>query len=256
MIVHRAVALIPLAMLAYTADRYGETDDRAAVVRRIVTLAIVIAMHLAVIGILLIAREVVRKVREQDSFVVTLLPLTRPAEPPPGADQPAATVPPPPAASTPPPIEPPRPRAPSVIPAKPVPPPPAAFPAPKVAVAPDITMGVSGSQGAARIAGYVKARWVRKITDEEFFPLLDEDLWLVPMDVTFRLRCLVAADTTIDCRILSESPTIPGVRKAVLRGLPVLRMRPPMRDGRPQVDEPVEFEWRVGQHNRFSSLDR
>ena len=94
-----------------------------------------------------------------------------------------------------------------------------------------------------------------KITDEEFFPLLAEDLWRVPMDVRFRLRCNVAADTRIDCRILSESPTIPGVRTAVLRGLPILRMRPPMRDGRPVLDQPVEFEWRVGQHNRFSVLD-
>ncbi len=115
---------------------------------------------------------------------------------------------------------------------------------------------MAGGRGRAAAVGFAPARWVRKITDEEFFPLMPEDLWRVPMDVTFRLRCLVAADTRIDCRILSESPTIPGVRTAVLKGLPMLRMRPPMRDGRPLLDQPVEFEWRVGQHSRFSPLDR
>ena len=115
---------------------------------------------------------------------------------------------------------------------------------------------MAASGGGARSVGEVPARWVHKITDDEFFPLMDEDLWHVPMDVTFRLSCLVGADTRIDCHILSEKPTIPGVRRAVLRGLPFLRMRPPLRDGKPLVDVPVEFEWRVGIHAGLSALDR
>ncbi len=233
----------------------GWLDGRiAGALRRASTLAIVIALHLAVLLLLTLA-PAVRRVAEQASpFIVKLMPLpaseapvpvepSPPAKPAPRTTEDAADP-------KPPTREVPRPTA------LPVPTPPTASTAPAVVPAPsgDIVMG--GGRTQSPPVGFAPARWVRKITDEEFFPLMQEDLWRVPMDVTFRLRCMVAADTRIDCRILSESPTIPGVRTAVLKGLPLLRMRPPMRDGRPLTDQPVEFEWRVGQHSRFSALDR
>lgn len=224
----------------------------AGALRRVSTLAIVIALHLAVLLLLTLA-PAVRRVAEQASpFIVKLMPLPArdapvPAEPSP-TSKPAAPTPQDRAEPTPPTSETPHPKA------LPVPTPPTAPAAPAVVPAPsgDIVMG--GGRTRSPPVGFAPARWVRKITDEEFFPLMQEDLWRVPMDVTFRLRCLVGADTRIDCRILSESPTIPGVRTAVLKGLPLLRMRPPMRDGRPLTDQPVEFEWRVGQHSRFSVI--
>lgn len=226
--------------------------------QRLFTILLVLALHFGLIALLMLAPAVRRVVAEGTPFVVKLLPLPsneEPALPAPSAPQPpvAKPQPTPPAEAT-------KPAPPvSVTPrpsAIPVPTPPAAPPAPATMTAPngDIVMG--SGRGRAAPVGFAPARWVRKITDEEFFPLMPEDLWRVPMDVTFRLRCNVAADTRIDCRILSESPTIPGVRTAVLKGLPLLRMRPPMRDGRPLVDQPVEFEWRVGVHSRFSALDR
>lgn len=226
--------------------------QRRGVLRRASTLAIVIALHLAVLLLLTLAPGVRRVAERATPFVVRLLPLDRTETPAPLAPAPPARpVPEPPAAvrkPAPPVTVTPRPSA------RPVPAPPAvAITAPPSPATGDIVMN---GGGRAAPVGDAPARWVRKITDEEFFPLMPEDLWRVPMDVTFRLRCLVAADTRIDCRILSESPTIPGVRTAVLRALPVLRMRAPMRDGRPLVDQPVEFEWRVGQHNRFSVIDR
>lgn len=245
-------------MMATIDGRYGHVDGSAATLRRASTLAIVIALHLALLLVLTLAPAITRVVEEGKPFIVRLLPLPpseEPALPAPSTPTPpvAEPLPTPPAEATkpaPPVSVTPRP---SAIPA-PTPPPAPAAPAVDQATSGDIVMG----NGRARAApvGFAPARWVRKITDEEFFPLMQEDLWRVPMDVTFRLRCLVAADMRIDCRILSESPTIPGVRTAVLKGLPILRMRPPMRDGRPLLDQPVEFEWRVGQHNRFSSLDR
>lgn len=245
-------------MVALVVGRYGEDDGRGVQLRRASTLAIVIGLHVALLLLLTLAPAVRRAVEEGKPFIVRLLPLPsseEPALPAPSAPkQPVAEPQPSP------PVEATKPAPPvSVTPrpsAVPVPTPLPAPAAPAVVPAPngDIVMG-SGRARAAPV-GFAPARWVRKITDEEFFPLMQEDLWRVPMDVTFRLRCLVAADMRIDCRILSESPTIPGVRTAVLKGLPILRMRPPMRDGRPLLDQPVEFEWRVGQHSRFSALDR
>ncbi len=224
--------------------------------RRVSTLAIVIALHLAVLLLLSLAPTARRLAQEASPFIVRLLPIDNndapvPVAAPPPTGKPAPPKPPVPAdlAKPAPPV--------SVTPRPstlPVPTPPAAA-APAAPSANNGDISISGGGRAAPL-GFAPPRWVRKITDEEFFPLMAEDLWRVPMDVTFRLRCMIAADTRIDCRILSESPTIPGVRTAVLRGLPMLRMRPPMRDGRPVLDEPVEFEWRVGQHSRFSALDR
>ncbi len=238
--------------------KYGEDDVRGAHLRRLTTLAIVIALHLVLLLLLTLAPAVTRAVEEGKPFIVRLLPLPSseaPALPAPSAPKPPITEPlptPPTDATKPaPPVSvTPRPSAIPVPTPLPAPAAPAVVPAPSG----DIVMG--GGRSRAAPVGFAPARWVRKITDEEFFPLMQEDLWRVPMDVTFRLRCLVAADMRIDCRILSESPTIPGVRTAVLKGLPLLRMRPPMRDGRPLLDQPVEFEWRVGQHSRFSALDR
>lgn len=223
--------------------------------QRLFTILLVLALHLAVIALLMLVPAARRVVIENSPFIVKLLPLD-------AADAPAPSAPPPPSASSAPaptkpaPVPPVRPDAPPVKPSPaplPVPRPvdllPAAPPAPTLGSGDIVMRG-----GRSVQPGLQPARWVRKITDDEFFPLMDEDLWRVPMDVTFRLRCLVAADNQIDCRILSESPTIPGVRKAVLRGLPLLRMRPPMRDGVPLTDQPVEFEWRVGVHSRFSAL--
>ena len=221
--------------------------------QRLITILLVLALHVAILFVLTLA-PAVRRVAEQASpFIVKLLPLdttddpTPPAPPPAGKTAPAVPAevakPAPPIAATP---------RPSAVPVPTPPAAPAAPAAPAVPMAPSGDIVMRG--GRAAPMGFAPARWVRKITDEEFFPLMPEDLWRVPMDVRFRLRCLVAADTRIDCRILSESPTIPGVRTAVLKGLPLLRMRPPMRDGRPLVDQPVEFEWRVGVHSRFSAL--
>lgn len=233
----------------------GWLDGRIAeAMRRVSTLAIVIALHLALLLLLTLAPTVRRVAERASPFIVRLLPLPASEAPAP----PAASSAPKPAPSTPenaaeptPPIrETPRPTA------LPVPAPAAAPPAPATVPGPDSDIVMGGGRTRSPPVGLAPARWIRKITDEEFFPLMQEDLWRVPMNVTFRLRCLVAADTRIDCRILSESPTIPGVRTAVLKGLPLLRMRPPMRDGRPLTDQPVEFEWRVGQHSRFSALDR
>lgn len=243
-------------MTAITAELGWVRAHDGGMRRRASTLAIVIALHLGIGFLLMLTPTVRRLTQEATPFVVRLLPLNSSEAPEPLAAPPAAPAPPvkpapatpaTPAKPTPPVTVTPRPSA------VPLPSPPSAPAAPLARPAPDgdITMG----GGRAAPLGFAPARWVRKITDEEFFPLLAEDLWRVPMDVRFRLRCNVAADTRIDCRILSESPTIPGVRTAVLRGLPILRMRPPMRDGRPVLDQPVEFEWRVGQHNRFSVLD-
>lgn len=245
-------------MVALSVGRYGGDDGRCAQLRRATTLVFVIGLHLALLLLLTLAPPVRRLVKEGTPFIVKLLPLPSTEEPAlttPSAPQPpnSRPVPTPPAE----PIKPAPPVSatpqPSVLPL-PTPPPAPMPPAAVTAREGDIMM--AGGRGRAAAVGFAPARWVRKITDEEFFPLMPEDLWRVPMDVTFRLRCLVAADTRIDCRILSESPTIPGVRTAVLKGLPMLRMRPPMRDGRPLLDQPVEFEWRVGQHSRFSPLDR
>lgn len=231
----------------------GRTGDAF---RRASTLAVVIALHIALLLLLTLAPPVRRLVREGTPFIVKLLPLPsaeEPSLPAPSAPQPPISQPMPK-----PPAEPIKPAPPVSVTqrpsALPVPTPPTAPAAPAVVPPPSSDIVMGGGRGRAAQVGFSPARWVHKITDEEFFPLMQEDLWRVPMDVTFRLRCLVAADTRIDCRILSESPTIPGVRTAVLKGLPLLRMRPPMRDGRPLVDQPVEFEWRVGQHSRFSVI--
>ncbi|OYY71847.1 MAG: hypothetical protein B7Y47_06190 [Sphingomonas sp. 28-63-12] len=234
------------------AMRSAWDDEERPMVRRASTLALVLALHLAIVLLVTLAPVARRVVIENSPFLVKLLPIDR---------EPAPALPVPPARAgaqpaTPAPAKPVevQPISPSLAP-KPLPRPvdvrPVALPAPVPANGSgDIVIG----GGRSALPGLQPPRWVRTLTDDEFFPLMDEDLWRVPMDVTFRLRCLVAADTRIDCRILSESPTIPGVRKAVLRGLPLLRMRPPMRDGRPLIDQPVEFEWRVGVHSRFSAL--
>ena len=219
--------------------------------RRATTLIIVLLLHAALFLALLLTHEVTQTLRERDPIIVTLLPVDKPGAPEPKTEplpqpDPAKAAPKSQAQATPPPV-----------PAPDQKPKPVTAPAHAAASAsPDITLSGGNSGGGARSVGEVPARWVHKITDDEFFPLMDEDLWHVPMDVTFRLSCLVGADTRIDCHILSEKPTIPGVRRAVLRGLPFLRMRPPLRDGKPLVDVPVEFEWRVGIHAGLSALDR
>lgn len=243
-------------MAALTLPWSNQLVEARDLARRSSTLLLVLALHILAILALFASREAARTLREREPIVVTLLPLD---ETPTPASQPNdAKAPPTP--RTPPPIAPAE-REPEPEPVRPTdlrrPAPPVTVNQPMPAApAPDITLSGGARSGNARSVGDLPARWVHKITDDEFFPLMDEDLWHVPMDVTFRLRCLVAADTRIDCHILSESPTIPGVRTAVLRGLPLLRMRPPYRGGQPLTNEPVDFEWRVGIHAGLSALDR
>lgn len=250
MVLGRYGVAMAAATLFWT-TRLPEVRDA---VRRSTTLLLVVALHLLVILALLASREVARTLREREAIVVTLLPLDETPTPAPQPGEPKTPASP----LTPAPIAPAEPKP------EPVRPTDTPRPAPPVAVNPpapaspaaDITLSGGAKGGNARSVGDVPARWVHKITDDEFFPLMNEDLWHVPMDVTFRLRCLVAADTRIDCHILSESPTIPGVRTAILRGIPLLRMRPPLRNGQPLTDVPVDFEWRVGIHAGLSGLSR
>ncbi len=232
--------------------RSTRLPDLRGIARRSTTLLLVLALHLAAILALLAGPMVVKTLREREAIVITMLPLPEAPTPAPqtqAAEPVSPTLPAQPKSRVPDPPELPHP---SSLP-RPAPPVTVQPPAPAAA---DITLSGGTKSGNGRSVGDSPARWVHKITDDEFFPLMSEDLWHVPMDVTFRLRCLVAADTRIDCHILSETPTIPGVRTAVLHGIPLLRMRPPLRNGQPLTDVPVEFEWRVGIHAGLSALDR
>ena len=180
--------------------------------------------------------------------VVTLLPLDKPPEPeavrPPErpterartqAPQPAAL----PTVDAPPPL-------PSL---RPLPAPASAVAAPPAPTGPiaagegdaiyDLDSGGGGSPGT------VPPRWLHKVTNDEFFPLVDPELMQGSLEVDYRMQCAIAVSTRVTCRVLKETPFYPGLRRAVLAAVPLLRMAPGKRDGRPIDGQRVEFLWRI-----------
>ncbi|MBY0283672.1 MAG: hypothetical protein K2W81_06875 [Sphingomonas sp.] len=215
--------------------------------RRAVSIAIVAALYALALLVLLTIWEVAAPAPPPDQpVVVTLLPLDKPPEPeaPRTVERPterARTQAPQPADVRP--VEPP----PPVASANPLPA--AAAPSPPAATGPitagegdavyDLDSGGGGSPGA------VPPRWVHKVTNDEFFPLVDEELLQASLEVDYRMQCTIALSTRVTCRVLKETPFYPGLRRAVLAAVPLLRMAPGKRDGRPIDGQRVEFLWRI-----------
>ncbi|MBA3879880.1 MAG: hypothetical protein C0500_09210 [Sphingobium sp.] len=218
--------------------------------RRAVSIALVAALYIAALVILLTVRQAISPpppVRDRP-IVVTLLPLDKPPEPeaPRPLDRPterARTQAPQPAVrptvDAPPPLPSPRP-----LPA----------PAPAVAAPPAATGPIAAGEGDAVYdldsggggsPGTVPPRWLHKVTDDEFFPLVDPELMQGSLEVDYRMQCAIALSTRVTCRVLKETPFYPGLRRAVLAAVPLLRMAPGKRDGRPIDGQRVEFRWRI-----------
>lgn len=223
--------------------------------RRAISVALVLALYAIVIALLLLAAREAAPERvgaERPPISITLIPLEKLAPPPPRATpKPPAATPPrsatPPAAITPPPPPPPTVgRAPAPPPAANAAPPAAASPAPAAALvagegdpAYDLDTGAGGGGLSA------PPRWIRKATNDEFFPLVDPELMALDLEVDYRMQCTIGLDTRVKCRVLRETPFYPGLRRAILAAVPLLRMAPPKRDGRPVDQARVEFLWRV-----------
>lgn len=221
--------------------------------RRAVAIGAVALVYAAALLVLLTraAPPPAAPLRER-SDTITLLPLSPPDDPEPPAP-PAARAPDAPAA----PIPPPTPTQPAIAPSAatapsalaPSAPPPAAAPPPGVATAPIIAgEGVPPydlDTGAGGGAGFVPPRWLHKVTNDEFFPLVDPDLLQASLEVDYRMQCIIALSTRVQCRVLKETPFYPGLRRAVLAAVPLLRMAPARRDGRLIDGQRVEFWWRI-----------
>lgn len=229
--------------------------ERAAYVpitnrRRAVSIAMVAALYLAAIAFLLTVRQAVvvpPPVRDRP-VVVTLLPLDKPPEPealqPPERPTERAR------AQTPQPVPLPSVNTPPPIPSKlPLPAPAPAVVAPPAPAGP-ITAGEGDAvydldSGGGGSPGTVPPRWLHKVTNDEFFPLVDPELMQGSLEVDYRMQCAIALSTRVTCRVLKETPFYPGLRRAVLAAVPLLRMAPGKRDGRPIDGQRVEFLWRI-----------
>lgn len=214
---------------------------------RFALLIAVILMHLMIVMALLYTRTIIASAGHAAApIVVTLLPLDEPAEPP-------ATAPAPPTPAR------------SDARAAPVSPAPAPPPRPSVDAAPPATPPTAPSQaeagaddgtvydidtGAGGGPGLTPPHWVHKVTDEEFFPLVDEELLRGRLEVELRMACTVALDTRVACEVLREWPVYPGIRRAVRQAVPLLRMAPGKRNGRPIADQRVTFLWRINVDRR------
>lgn len=223
--------------------------------RRAISVALVLALYAIVVALLVIGTRAppAQPVgAERPPISITMIPLDKLAPPPPRASPkpPAATTPPqpvtPPAAITPPPPPVAVGRAPAPPPAANAAPPSAAASAPTTALvagegdpAYDLDTGAGGGGLSA------PPRWIRKATNDEFFALVDPELMTLDLEVDYRMQCTIGLDTRVKCRVLREVPFYPGLRRAILAAVPLLRMAPPKRDGRPVDQARVEFLWRV-----------
>ncbi len=215
--------------------------------RRAVSIAIVGALYALALLVLLTIWEVTAPAPTADlPVVVTLLPLNKPPEP--EAPRPADNRTERSRAQAPQPaIAPPIATPPPAAPLQPLPA--AAAPSPPAATGPimagegdavyDLDSGGGGSPGA------VPPRWVHKVTNDEFFPLVDPELMQASLEVDYRMQCTIALSTRVTCRVLKETPFYPGLRRAVLAAVPLLRMAPGKRAGRPIDGQRVEFLWRI-----------
>ncbi len=210
--------------------------------RRALTIVIVAGLYLAVMLALLTFRQrISRPVADAAPITVTLLPSPEPTQPTPRRDPAIAK---PRAQSPKPAIAPvPLPTVPVTVAAPLASPPPAAT-GPIKAGEGDAVYDLDNGGGGGG-AGFVPPHWVHKVTDDEFFPLVDEDLMRQSLEVDYRMQCTIALDTRVQCRVLREVPFYPGLRRAVLAAVPMLRMAPGKRDGRAIDDQRVEFLWRI-----------
>lgn len=229
----------------------GQLLHDAATVRRALTLLLVLALHLLVVLALLWQHEVITLGRDDRTpFVVTLLPDSRASKPrtvrssPPAEAQQATR-----------PATPPSPNLPQKPPLpitgtqpRPVAPPLAAA-SPAVAAGSPVEAGeevfnIDTGAGAGG-PGFSPPRWIHKVTDDEFFPLVDEELLRTKLEVELQMLCTVALDARLTCEVQREWPVFVGVRRAVRQAVPLLRMAPPKRDGHPIANQRVTFLWRI-----------
>ena len=217
-------------------------------------LACVVAVLALLLALLLVrwAPPASQLLRERTT-VVTLLPLDRPNEPPKPkpetrTERAAAAASAPPARASPPPTPAAPPPPPARAPAERAAPAPVAPAAPGAAAAPLPGAGEAIydlDRGGGALPGYAPPRWLHKATDEEFFPLVDPELMQLELEVEYRVQCTIALDARVACRVLREVPFYPGLRRAIQAAVPLLRIAPPKRDGRPIEGQRVEFTWRV-----------
>ncbi len=99
--------------------------------------------------------------------------------------------------------------------------------------------GGEGGRGSAL------PHWIRKVSDDELFSLVAPDLLGTKIAAVFMMRCKIYSDTRVKCRVVKEAPSYPGLRRAVLAAVPLLRMAPGKRNGQPIDGQHVEFMWRV-----------
>lgn len=217
--------------------------------RRAVSIAIVAALYALAFLILLTYRRLAVPPPVRDTpVVVTLLPLDKPPEPeaPRPLDRPTERA----RTQAPRPVPLPSVNAPPPIPSlRPLPAPAPAVVAPPAATGP-ITAGEGDAvydldSGGGGAPGTIPPRWVHKVTNDEFFPLVDEELMRGSLEVDYRMQCTIALSMRLTCRVLKETPFYPGLRRAVLAAVPLLRMAPGKRDGRPIDGQRVEFLWRI-----------
>lgn len=245
-----AVKLAAMESVALQRSVYVPITNR----RRVTTLALVAALYaLAVIAILGVREAIVHPVARDAPLKVILFPLDTPPKPlPPRAqEKPRARSQQPPA---------PAPAVARAVSPPPVPtlghlPAPSAQPAPPKAITPPgpptpIIAGEGDAvydldAGGGGTPGFVPPRWIRKVTNDEFFPLVDEELMRQSFEVDYRMQCVISLSTRVSCRVLREVPFYPGLRRAVLAAVPILRMAPGRRDGRPIDGQRVEFLWRI-----------
>ncbi|WP_294102527.1 hypothetical protein [Sphingomonas sp.] len=249
--------------------------------RRAVTVALVGFLYIIVALILLGQRAIVPdRLDPVEPIVVTLLPVLPPPEPPVtervkqrqvqrsanGAQSvrpTRVTVDAPPRLTVSSPASAPAPATVAPTPLPPVPDVTAVLSAPAVAVANpgggdrvdngasgtgEGSRGVGGNNGGGGGGGapnLESPHWLHKVSDDELLTLFNGRLPASNIEVDFRMRCTIALSTRMTCRVLKETPFYPGLRRAVLAAVPLLRMAPGKRDGRPIDGQRVEFLWRI-----------
>jgi len=220
--------------------------DLRRIAPRTAILIVVLLLHLLVILALLFTRgPLASEEGERSPFVVKLFPLPEAPAPDREAAQKPAEEP----ATAPNPSRQPQPQPlPQPVPTSaPAPPLPAAPPS-AVATGPivagesdpvfDLDHGGGGGSGTA-------PRWVRKVSNDEFFTLMDPVLLRAPLEVELQMLCTLSLDGRAKCQVLREVPFYPGLRRAVLQAVPMIRIAPGKRDGRAIDQQRVSFIWRV-----------
>lgn len=105
--------------------------------------------------------------------------------------------------------------------------------------------GEGTGQGDGAGGSASSARWLHQVTNDELLRFVPSNLLKGPIQASFLMRCKVALMNVLSCRIADEKPYYPGLRRAVLDAVPLMRIKPGQRGGRPIENDRVQFVWRI-----------